>query len=424
MAKWLLMFAALLLAASPSAAGPPASRPAVDAPELAHLGPYAVGLRTITAVWRAPAGAPAAKDRTLPIEVWYPARLTPKSKRVTYRFALSGEPPRGLVAFTMPGLAVRGAAPVQSRFPLVVLSHGYSNEPEAMSWLAENLASKGYVVAAIHHQDPDYSDASRRAEPFLRRPLDIAFAVEDLRKRTQAGEPALANADPSRIVLIGYSMGGYGVLTVAGAALEPRGAAAANGPLNAFAAGADANGGQPIPGLKAVIAISPAGMRFNAWGERGLAHLTAPLLVIGGTRDATVGFEDGIVPIFQRATHAPRYFLVFQNAGHALGLGPAPPQAQGQLWDFQWFEDPVWRKDRIIGVSSHFITAFLDRYAKGDESRAAYLDSDIKLGADGIWASGLKGYAAISPGGPGATWKGFNRNTAQGLELRRLPAIP
>jgi hypothetical protein len=116
--------------------------------------------------------------------------------------------------------------------------------------------------------------------------------------------------------------------------------------------------------------------------------------------------------------------LVFQNGGHALGLVPAPPEAGRALWDFQWFEDPVWRKDRILGIEAHFITAFLDRYAKGDASRAAYLDSDVTLGASGTWPAGVTGYGAISPGGPGATWKGFHRGTALGLELRRGAPAP
>ena len=35
----------------------------------------------------------------------------------------------------------------------MIVSHGYGNVPLAMTWLAENLASKGYVVAGIRHDD-------------------------------------------------------------------------------------------------------------------------------------------------------------------------------------------------------------------------------------------------------------------------------
>jgi hypothetical protein len=213
------------------------------------------------------------------------------------------------------------------------------------------------------------------------------------------------------------------VLTAGGASLDPKAAAMVPGGYFApFVRGGARQGELAIPGLKAVVAIAPAGMRMSAWGAEGLAGLRSPLVLTGGDAATTVGFKDGIVPVFDGAVNAQRYLLVFQNGGHALGLVPAPPQAKTALWDFQWFEDPVWRKDRILGIEAHFITAFLDRYAKGDESRAAYLDSDVALGAGGTWPAAVKGYGAISPGGAGATWKGFHRGTALGLELRRKAA--
>jgi len=88
-----------------------------------------------------------------------------------------------------------------------------------MTWLTENLASKGYVVAAIEHDDPPITDRTRYPQLLLRRPLDIAYI-------TGALQDALAAEhliDPSRTALVGYSMGGYGVLTAAGATLDPTG---------------------------------------------------------------------------------------------------------------------------------------------------------------------------------------------------------
>ena len=47
---------------------------------------------------------------------------------------------------------------------------------------------------------------------------------------------------------------------------------------------------------------------------------------------------------------------------------------------------------------------------------------DVTLGASGTWPAAVSGYGAISPGGAGATWKGFHRGTALGLDLRRRAA--
>ena len=56
-----------------------------------------------------------------------------------------------------------------------------------------------------------------------------------------------------------------------------------------------------------------------------------------------------------------------------------------RLWDQDWFEDPVWSADRLVGINLHFITAFLDRYVKDDASRAAYIDGLVPESAQGEW---------------------------------------
>jgi hypothetical protein len=91
-----------------------------------------------------------------------------------------------------------------------------------------------------------------------------------------------------------------------------------------------------------------------------------------------------------------------------------------RLWNLDWFEDPVWRKDRIIAINLHMITAFLDRYVKEDAGRAAYLDGLVPDSAAGQWPPGTSGsYEAYSPGSDSVTvWKGFRRRHAEGLELR------
>ncbi len=430
-----LGIAAALCAAGGAAASEPLSRPGIDAPVLAKLGPHGVGLRSIVLTDReqpdvqvhGPATPVATTPgRVLPVDIWYPATVRASAKPVTYSDQLPSEPPRKPAAFMVQGLAVRGAPAVAGRYPLVIVSHGYSGTPAAMTWLAENLASKGYVVAAIHHRDPDISDATKAGQPLLRRPLDIRFVARALLAQARAG--TLPGVDPELVAVIGYSMGGYGSLTVAGAGLDPTGRAAFGGVLlKPYLRGGVRATDLSIPGLKAVAVMAPAGggTGFKAWGPAGLADLKTPLLVIAGDRDRTVGFADGVRTIYEQATHADRYLLVFQNGGHNLGMNAAPDQMKSQLWDQDWFEDPVWSKTRTAAIQQHFITAFLDYWVKGDQSRLAYLTTDTALSNATKWpVGGPPGYAAISPGGAGATWKGFPRNHAVGLELHHAPPAP
>ena len=430
---WLPALAIVCVAWTASATEP-LSRPGIDAPELAHLGTHTVGLRSITFIDKtqppAPArikGGKALTDRILEVDIWYPAIPRRSAKAVSYADTLPGEPPIGPVAFTVQGLAVRNAVADGGRYPLVIVSHGYSGTPAAMTWLSENLASKGYVVAAIHHRDPDISDLANFGQPALRRPLDISFIAKTLREQARAG--ILPGVDPDRVAVIGYSMGGYGALTVAGATLNPTGRPAqsvSNGDLKPYLRGGSKVDSLTIPGLKAVAVIAPAGggQGFSAWGAEGLADLKTPLMVIAGDRDRTVGYADGVRTVFEQTVHADRYLLVFQNGGHNIGMNAAPAEMRSRLWDFDWFEDPVWSKARTAGIQQHMITAFLDLWVKGDETRTAYLNVDVPISNDTKWPTGGPlGYAAISPGGHGATWKGFPRNHALGLELYHAVAV-
>jgi len=124
--------------------------------------------------------------------------------------------------------------------------------------------------------------------------------------------------DAARTALIGYSMGGYGVLTAAGATLDPQGGAVkfvAGGLLLPFARGGKSHDVVLVKGLRAVVAISPAGGgTLAAWGD-GLRSVAAPLLLIAGDNDRTVDYASGARAIFDATAGAHRYLLTFKGVG-------------------------------------------------------------------------------------------------------------
>jgi predicted dienelactone hydrolase len=413
----------LLCAAAPA-------RPGVDAPALAALGPYAVGVATLELVQpdqldlAKDGKTPERMDRHLPLRVWYPARAggTP----ITYHSALPG-PDEKPVPFTIPGIAVADAPPAAGRFPLVILAHGYNNTPEVLAWLGENLATKGYVVVAPAFRDPPAFGGSRILEAVVRRPLDIAFVAAEVTRRAAAGEAPFAHADTGRVALIGYSMGGYGVLTAAGAPLDPSLAKATSGVLAPYVGGAAQAGSLKVGKLKAVVSMSPP-MRIGPltmWAPGGLASIRVPTFFIVGSQDHLVGYDPGVRTLFEAETGAARYLLVFREAGHDIALSPPPPAMQDRLWDQDWFQDPVWRQSRLNGIEAHFITAFLDRFVKGDAAKASYIDGLVVNSDDGTWPKPPAGYGAFSPGPPAATlWKGFAEAHAAGMSLEVRGAKP
>ncbi len=423
---------ALMLFAGPAASKPP-SIPGADAPQLAAMGPDGVGFRTVTLAHRSQpdfqavdpkTGVVSLHDRNLIVDIWYPAHVAKGTKPVTYRGILWGEPPHPPAAFTQEGLAVLNAKPVGRAHPLVILSHGYSNAPAMFTWLTENLASKGYVVAGIHHEDPDpYTvSADKRAAPNYDRPQDIAFVAAQLRATLGA------QIDPANVALIGYSQGGYGVLTAGGASLDPEGpnmALVAGGGLKKHARGTAGAGEIVVPGVRAIVALAPAGgFPMSAWGAEGLAAITAPLLLIQGDADPTVDYKTGALAVFAGAVHSDRYLLTYKQAGHNVALNPAPAQMRSSAWDRDWFEDPIWRPDRLSAINLHFITAFLAVHLRGELDKNAYLNVPVAESDAGEWkAPEGTAWGAYCPGGDGVTlWKGFQRRHARGMRMQHLGA--
>jgi predicted dienelactone hydrolase len=430
--KRFLCLGAALVYAMPARAEPskqPPSAPGVDAPELAALGDMAVGFRSVTLINRAQPDVEAAdpvsgnvpfRDRKLVVDLWYPATVHKGNQRVTYRATLPGEPPRPPVSFTHVGLAMARAKPLGQGHPWVIVSHGYSNNPAVMTWLTENLASKGYVVAAIHHDDPNpyVVSAQVRAAPNLNRPRDIAFVAAQLRSTLGT------QIDPAKLALIGYSQGGYGVLSAGGASLDPEGpnmALVAGGWLKKVARGTAGAGEIVVPGVKAIVALAPAGgFPKSAWGSDGLAAIAAPLLLIQGDADPVVDYKSGALAVFAGAVNSDRTLLTYKQAGHAVALNPVPQAMRGSVWDIDWWEDPIWRNDRINAINLHFITAFLAMHLRGEADKRAYLEVPVVESDKGEWSAPFgTPWGAYSPGGNGVTlWKGFQRRHARGMELR------
>jgi predicted dienelactone hydrolase len=411
-AKWQKFFGSFfqkrtcfLLALSIS---PAFAQPTVDAPALAALGPYAAGLATQTM---------GDNSRPLTVSIWYPARPG-ASPAVTYHSALVGEDGHP-TTFAIKGIAVAGAPPAPGKFPLVILAHGYNNTPEVLAWLAENLATKGYVVAAPAFRDPPTFDAPGALFAFAHRPIDVAAIAAEAQARAAAGQAPFGHADPDRTALIGYSMGGYGVVVDAGAPLDPALAKATHGLMAPYVAGGPLAGRLNVAHLKAVVAISPAS-HFGPMGmfaPHALADIHVPSFFIVGSQDHIVGYDPGVRTLFEAEINAPRYLLTFREAGHNIALAAAPASMRDRLWNQDWFEDPVWSKNRLSGIEAHFITAFLDLYVKGDAAKASYLDGLTPNSDDGTWAN-PPGYGAVSPGAPAATlWKGFQAGHAAGMML-------
>ncbi len=420
----------------------PYSIPNADAPELAALGKYKVGVQELIFndparpnIVEAKAGRAPVVPRDVPVTVWYPASPSDDTASAVYvgklPFRPGVKPDNAPQFYKFRGIAAAGAPPVTAGpFPLVVLSHGYGNWATFLSYLGENLASKGYVVASIEHNDLPFADVDTFALSFgdtmLNRARDQRFIIESLSVMAANAEGLGAIIDSGTVGLIGYSMGGFGALTTAGAGYSHESPSLNQIPAAMLAGVLDDERFVTAPtNLKAVVAVSPWGAApaNRVWIRETMGNVQSPLLVLAGDQDDISGFNEGIKWIYDNAVNADRHMLVYENGRHSIGGNPEPPIANDYFDLTDWFNEPVWRRDRVVGINQHFITAFLNQHLKGDTEAASYMDVHPINSNDGEWPLPAGGYVgnAYSDGEQDGKpyWKGFQRRFAVGLKMLR-----
>jgi predicted dienelactone hydrolase len=353
-----------------------------DAPELAARGAYSVGVRMLeftnlnqVDVAKSVKGVDAFYDRKLKVEVWYPTDA--KSELITYDEVMGtfNDPKRPTIPFTFLGRAVRDAKIISKdgKFPLIIVSHGYVGSRFLMTYLTENLASKGYVVVAIDHTESTFRDAAAFTSTLLNRAKDVHFILSQMVETTKTNANFKGLIDTDNVGLVGYSMGGYGVLNVAGAGYSE----ASKQLFAQFSGGSKAI--EPLtftsekypkmadPRIKAVVAMAPWGMERSVWDSTGLKGLRTPTFFIAGDQDDISGYEKGIKAIFKGTKNAPRYMLTYLNARHNIAPNPAPKESlkKGLPFDeYYRYAEPSWDSRRINNINQHFVTAFMGIHLK------------------------------------------------------------
>jgi hypothetical protein len=192
-----------------------------------------------TALWltdisRPDPWAAGVSVRELMVTLWYPAAasdgprapyMTPaESELLLAGGGITGVPPDLLSTVRVSSVSGAAAAGRQGSLPLVVLSPGFTNPRSALTGLAEDLASHGYVVAGIDHTYESYATSfpdgrvatglareaprrNRTEKVVAGRAADVSFVLGELTGAHPAW-PGAGLIDPSRIGMAGHSIGG------------------------------------------------------------------------------------------------------------------------------------------------------------------------------------------------------------------------
>ncbi len=377
---------AYLFAMTPGTRASSHVQPVGSTPRYAAPGPHHVGVRYLTANDQ-PAGH---------LTVWYPARGAERDVAgVTYSYGLKLFGPPGVTLATYSGMAQPAAPPEPggAPYPLVLLAPGFAIGSASYAWLAEHLASYGFVV--LSNEPAETLDPGLLWQATIDRPREMAQLLGWAAEETDGGVLD-GLVDPERVATIGHSYGGYAALAAAGARLDTTG-------LGRICANARADGDPVVflcdalephvrdmsrraglgttpealwPGwgdsrIDAVVTLAGDAIPF---GQRGAAELSVPVLAIGGTADEDSPYEWGAGLTYDAASGARKIGVGLHGAQHMLFAGRCDAARRlMRLLPEPFCADPAWDRATAQALVKHLATAFLLAELAADPDAASAL---------------------------------------------------
>ncbi len=318
------------------------------------------------------------EDRTLTLEVWYPALTKDMDIQATYENVT-----RTNKEFSLQGRSVRDAASNQENtYPIVVLSHGYTGYRTIMFYLGEHLASHGYVVVGVDHTDSTTGEVDFKNAPFAGFPSTLINRARDqqfvLDYFTSTDSDLAKVVDTNLASVIGFSMGGYGAINTVGGCynFNQQGLQGFGFP--------ESNAKALLPvfntcnaGRKKVDSRWKAMVAFAPWGQEQNLHtlddIQVPSLYVTGDHDDISGYERGVKRLFEQSAAKDSFMLVYENARHNVAPHPAPEIAYADEADLGLYYEPVWSSETLNRINQHMTLAFLNCYVKKHVSACDYL---------------------------------------------------
>ena len=298
-------------------------------------------------------------DREVSLMVWYPARLPENAEPSDYN--VDAEPDLG-------------GAP----YPLILSS------AKVGSYFGAHLASHGFVVVGVKGIDT-YDPWN---ENLFNQPLDILFALDQVASHPLEGLEGMIDVEHAGVM--GYSFDGYNSLAMSGARVDPEyyldkcanvtniQPALPDWAIRLYCDPANhwdefsAHAGQALTSsndglwqamtderIRAVIPMAPEGAML--FGERGLAEVNRPTLILVGTADTTCDYNRETVFIFEHLGTPDKTLISFIGEDH------------GMLFS----DEPYLRM-------KHFVTAFFGYHLQGKEEYADYFSEKFVSKQDGL----------------------------------------
>ena len=205
----------------------------------------------------------------------------------------------------MEGTVWHPATNAHGPYPLIVFSHGFSTTIAAGAYLAEHLASFGYVVVAVNYPLTNWNaPGGPNAKDVVNQPADVSFLIDTLiAQGATQGHVLQDMVDGSRIGVVGTSLGG---LTTELVTFHPT---------------------MRDPRIGAAISIAGLTAMFS---KTFFDHASVPFMMVAGKKDALVSYATNAAPMLDKV--AGSQLVTISNGSHIGFSGVASP--------LRWLDNP------------------------------------------------------------------------------------
>ncbi|MEZ5571246.1 MAG: hypothetical protein R3E64_04405 [Halioglobus sp.] len=190
-------------------------------------------------------------------------------------------------------------------FPLIVYSHGFTSSFREGAYLAEHLASLGYVVVAVNYPLTHLrAPGGPNVKDVVNQPGDVSFIIDTLlQQSTTPGHKLEGKIDAQRIGVTGISLGG---MTTELVTFHPT-----------------------LRDKRIAAALSIAGPT-SMFTKDFFANASVPFLMLAGDVDALIPYATNAAPIPDKVTNGA--LITITGGSHTGFAGPAAP--------LRWLDNP------------------------------------------------------------------------------------
>ena len=291
--------------------------------------------------------------------------------------------------------------------PIIVISHGLGSDRTSFAYLAQNLASHGFVVAVPEHPGSNAQQlqallggiADQVTDPmeFVNRPLDVKHLLNHLEGLSKSNGAYKGRFNMEQVGVIGQSFGGYTALALAGAEMNyeqlkkncPVDENTLNVSLLLQCLALRITKTDYIlsdPRVKAAVAINP--VISSVYGEEGLSKINIPVMIVAGAQDTVApSYPEQIMP-FTWLQNENKYLVLMNGGTHFSVIAESP-------------ESSIPVPSEVIGPSpnlarnytEYLAFAMFKNYVENNPNYSRYLSANYinSIGQDKLFLRVVKG---------------------------------